>query len=259
MPGGSYQLEFLLKSPDKGLEQRFTSRIMNDDDQKPALIVKVEETSRKIVLIGVVLLGNLDHYDFVADVRYNITLEDGLVYKVCYIGSFHSDKKKAETELDNFQIDVGDSILLGKYNISPMWGKDWQFDEKAFQITTYPTIYHGEKTYVHTSASTRPFSHDFGPKLSAQGPERLPQVYHPKNTFRVGMACTENPWKPSETYKKGIFTLDHCNQGFNFWLDSGILPKVEDTLTLKNMIKLGRNIYIFEDSMQREIIAHSED
>ena len=103
---------------------------------------------------------------------------------------------------------------------------------------------------------TRP---DYGPKLTAIGPERLPQVDHPKNTFKVNLARTENPWKPSETYKKGIFNLEHYNRDLNFWLDSGVLPKVGDELVLKNMVKLGRNIYIFEDSMQRELIAHTED
>ena len=137
LPGGSYQLEFLLKSPEMGLEQRFTSRIMNDDDQKPALIVKVEEMSRNVISeIGY----NWDptekpHIEFmpttkyIVNVRCKITLEDGLVYKIYYFGSYYNKRSMAEAELDHLQINAGDSIVLGKYIINPeYWSQLWEFD-----------------------------------------------------------------------------------------------------------------------------------
>lgn len=111
-PGGTYRVNFLIKSPINGQTQFFQSRSINNESYE--VITKVRETNREI--IRWTFNGDPNWFNcYSVYVDYELTLEDGTVYELSYgMNSSIDSKKEAEKVSKKIKIDEGDILILGK-------------------------------------------------------------------------------------------------------------------------------------------------
>jgi hypothetical protein len=111
--GNSYRILLRLHSPEHQKSQEFISRIMNKDPF--ALIVKAVETAR----LGKIFEGNYwQPRSYEAEAAYDIYLEDGSLYKLCYYHTFEINSEASLSALNSQYLDCmvisdGDYITLG--------------------------------------------------------------------------------------------------------------------------------------------------
>lgn len=111
-PGGSYQVTFLLKSPQNGKSQTFKSRKINNEEYET--IIKAEVINRDIKRYS--YAGNVKDFNcYYITITFEITLEDESVYTLYYqVESKIDSKKVAEKIADSMVVQAGDLITFGK-------------------------------------------------------------------------------------------------------------------------------------------------